>query len=83
MRVTKPSTCGCTVVERRDLTVPTNSVVCSTGRSTRVTTSTGIGGAPPEDRPAAPRRAATRDGEHGPRRRGRAIESVMAMTPDG
>ena len=31
--MTKPSTCGCTVVERRDFTVPMNSVVCSTGRS--------------------------------------------------
>ena len=45
--MTKPSTWGCTVVERRDFTVPTNSVVCSTGRSARVTTSTGMAGAPP------------------------------------
>ena len=43
----KPSTCGCTVVERRDLTVPTNSVVCSTGRVARVMASTGMGGGAP------------------------------------
>ena len=61
IRVTKPSTCGCTVVERRDLTVPTNSVVCSTGRSTRVTTSTGIAGAPP----GGPAWAAAGGGEDG------------------
>ena len=29
----KPSTWGCTVVERRDFTVPTSSLVCSTGFS--------------------------------------------------
>jgi len=47
MRVTKPSTWGCTVAERRDFTTPTNSVVCSTGRSASVTTSTGMAGGPP------------------------------------
>jgi len=38
---------GCTVAERRDFTIPTNSVVCSTGRSASVTTSTGMAGGPP------------------------------------
>jgi len=47
MRVMKPSTCGCTVVERRDFTVPTNSDVCATGRVARVIASTGMGGGAP------------------------------------
>jgi hypothetical protein len=47
MRVMKPSTCGCTVVDRRDFTVPTNSEVCATGRVARVIASTGMGGGAP------------------------------------
>ena len=47
MAVMKPSTCGCTLVERRDLTVPTYSVIWGTARSASVTTSTGMGGGPP------------------------------------
>jgi hypothetical protein len=47
MRVMKPSTCGCTVVDLRDFTVPTNSVVCSTGFVASVTASTGMGGGGP------------------------------------
>ena len=56
MAVMKPSTCGCTLVERRDFTVPTYSVVWGTARSASVTTSTGIGGGPPA--PCACRRQA-------------------------
>ena len=47
MAVMKPSTCGWTLVERRDFTVPTYSVVWGTARSASVTTSTGMGGGPP------------------------------------
>ena len=55
MRVTKPSTCGCTVVDRRDFTVPTNSVACSTGCCCRVTHLDGHGRAgPPERRAGLP-----------------------------
>ena len=44
MRVMNPSTCGWILVERRDLTVPTNSVSCSTGFASRVTISTPVAG---------------------------------------
>ena len=42
-----PSTCGWIVVDRRDLTVPTNSLVRSTGALPSVTASTAAGGGPP------------------------------------
>ena len=55
MRVRKPSTCGWMVVERRDFTVPMNSVASSTGLVASVTTSTPIAGMPPPAaRPAPP-----------------------------
>ena len=56
--MTKPSTWGCTVAERRDFTVPTNSVVCSTGRIASVTTSTGMAGGPPRAAGAPPQSTA-------------------------
>ena len=49
-----PSTWGWTVVDRRERTIPTNSVVCSTGRATSVETSTGMAGTPPAARLSAP-----------------------------
>jgi hypothetical protein len=49
----KPSTCACTFTDRRDRTVPTNSLVCSTGFSTSVSSSTGTAIAAPP-RPPAP-----------------------------
>lgn len=54
MRVTNPSTCGCTVAERRDFTVAMNSLVCSTGFTASVMTSTGMGGNAPPGGPPAP-----------------------------
>ena len=52
MRVMKPSTCGWMSVDRRDFTVPTNSVICSTGFASRVIISTGMGGIAPGGGPA-------------------------------
>ena len=55
MRVMNPSTSGWIVVERRDFSDATNSVVCSTGFAASVTISTGIGGgAPPGGPPPGP-----------------------------
>jgi hypothetical protein len=41
------------VLDRRDLSDETNSVVCSTGFASSDTISTGIGGMPPDGAPAA------------------------------
>ncbi len=54
MRVMNPSTSGWIVVELRDFSDATNSVVCSTGFAVSVTISTGVGGgAPPGGPPPA------------------------------
>jgi hypothetical protein len=50
----RPSTWGCTVTELRDFREPTNSVVCSTGWSARVTIPTGVGGIEPPAPPGTP-----------------------------
>ena len=47
MRGESPSTSGWMVLERRDFSDATNSVVCSTGFAASVTISTGIGGGAP------------------------------------
>ena len=44
MRVTSPSTSGCTVVDRRDRTVAMNSEVCSIGFCSSVAILTVVGG---------------------------------------
>ncbi len=46
IRVTKPSTCGWTVVDRRDFTVPTKSDTCSIGCACNVRASTATAGGP-------------------------------------
>ena len=47
MRMRNPSACAWMIVERRDLMVPTNSVVCSIGLGASLTISTAMGGMPP------------------------------------
>ena len=58
MRVTNPSTWGCTVTDRRDFTVPMNSVVSSIDDGATVMTSTPIAGMPPGGPPGPPGPAA-------------------------